>query len=185
MLSYRNPSSHHAAKATLAKITISGEATSPDNHMFTADRRLNIMSGGGTSSKKSTLDEPASAKDLNSSNSPLFLDELQVGVTGIIFVILCQIWDVSAVTCWYLSTDMVVSDTRVADQTKQIMPVDFGEPRAGTLETSCCGRATAKITSTISRREMARTSPRVARKSVRKELAESWGDGGVTLARKQ
>nr|GEU37425.1 hypothetical protein [Tanacetum cinerariifolium] len=99
-----------SGKATLTKLTISNEVTSPDNHMSATDRRLNIMSGGGTSSKKATLDEPASAKDLNSSDSPLFLDELQVGVTGIIFVMLCRIWDVSTITGWHLSTDMVVFD---------------------------------------------------------------------------
>ncbi|GJZ09460.1 zinc finger, CCHC-type containing protein [Tanacetum coccineum] len=102
-----------SGKATSGKITISGEVTSPDNHMFTVDQRLNIMSGEGTSSKKATLDELASAKDLKSSDSPLFLDELQVGVTGTIFVMLCRIWDVSAVTGRYLSTNMVVSNARV------------------------------------------------------------------------
>ncbi|GKB47652.1 nucleic acid-binding, OB-fold protein, partial [Tanacetum coccineum] len=55
---------------------MSGEATSPDNHMSAVDRRLNIMSGGGTSSNKATLDESASGKELKS-DSPLFLDELQ------------------------------------------------------------------------------------------------------------
>ncbi|GKA00080.1 hypothetical protein Tco_0672630 [Tanacetum coccineum] len=87
-------------KATSAKISISSEATSPDNHMTAVDRRL-------------TLDESASAKEVKS-DSPLFLDELQVGLTGTIFVMLCRIWDVSAVTGRYLSTDMVVSDARVS-----------------------------------------------------------------------
>ncbi|GJW00027.1 hypothetical protein Tco_1555278 [Tanacetum coccineum] len=54
-----------SGKATSAKITISVEATSPDNHMSAVDRRVNIMSGRGTSSKKATLDEPASVKDLS------------------------------------------------------------------------------------------------------------------------
>nr|GEU71807.1 zinc finger, CCHC-type [Tanacetum cinerariifolium] len=56
-----------------------------------------IMSGGGTSSNKATLDESTSAKELKS-DPPLFLDGLQVGVTGTIFVMLCRIWDVYAVT---------------------------------------------------------------------------------------
>ncbi|GKD25852.1 zinc finger, CCHC-type containing protein [Tanacetum coccineum] len=59
--------------------------------------------------RRLTLDESASTKEVKS-DSPLFLDELQVGVTGTIFVMLCRIWDVSAVTGRYLSTDMVVSD---------------------------------------------------------------------------
>nr|GEY58503.1 hypothetical protein [Tanacetum cinerariifolium] len=77
--------------ATSAKISIFSEVTSPDNHMYAVDRMLNIVFGGGTSFKKATLDELASAKDLKSSDSPLFLDELQAQ---------------------YLSTDMVVSDAR-------------------------------------------------------------------------
>ncbi|GJT95896.1 zinc finger, CCHC-type containing protein [Tanacetum coccineum] len=100
-----------SGKTTSAKKNMSGEATSPDNHMSAVDRRLNIMSGGGTSSNKAILDESASAKELKS-ESPLFLDELHVGVTGTIFVMLCRIWDVTVVTGQYLSTDMVVSYAR-------------------------------------------------------------------------
>nr|GEV57966.1 ATP-dependent DNA helicase PIF1-like [Tanacetum cinerariifolium] len=80
-----------SCKTTSGKKSMSSEATSPDNHMFAVDRRLNIMSGGSTSSNKATLDESASAKELKS-DSPLFLDELQVGR--------------------YLSTDVVVSDAQ-------------------------------------------------------------------------
>nr|GFA33282.1 hypothetical protein [Tanacetum cinerariifolium]GFA55052.1 hypothetical protein [Tanacetum cinerariifolium] len=98
-------------KATSAKISISSEATSPDNHMSAVDRRVNITSDGGTSSNKATLDESASAKEVKS-DSPLFLDELQVGVAETIFVMLCRTWDVSAVTGQYLSTDMVDYDER-------------------------------------------------------------------------
>ncbi|GKG47878.1 hypothetical protein Tco_0507363 [Tanacetum coccineum] len=68
-----------SSKATSAKISISGEATSPDNHMSAVDQRLNIMSGGGSSSNKATLNESASTKELKS-DSPLFLDELQAGI---------------------------------------------------------------------------------------------------------
>nr|GEU71805.1 hypothetical protein [Tanacetum cinerariifolium] len=100
---------HMSCKTTSGKKSMYGEATSPDNHMDAVDRRLNIMSGGGTSSNKATLDESTLAKELKS-DSPLFLDELQVGVTGIIFVMLCRIWDVCTVTGRYLSTDMVVFD---------------------------------------------------------------------------
>ncbi|GJR99473.1 hypothetical protein Tco_0315982 [Tanacetum coccineum] len=103
---------------------MSGEATSPDNHMSAVDRRLNIMSGGGTSSNKATLDESASAKELKS-DSPLFLDELQVGVTGTIFMMLCRTWDVSAVTGRYLSTNMVVSDARMLQDTSLMLEDPF------------------------------------------------------------
>nr|GEV94786.1 reverse transcriptase domain-containing protein [Tanacetum cinerariifolium] len=85
---------------------MSCEATSPDNHMSAVDRRLNIMSGGGTSSKKATLDESALAKEL-------------------------KIWDVSVVTGRYLSTDMVVSDAqarvRYFDVTTHVVMVMFDE----------------------------------------------------------
>ncbi|GKE23435.1 nucleic acid-binding, OB-fold protein, partial [Tanacetum coccineum] len=87
------------------------------------------------------------------------------------------------------------SEIRGADQTLQILqikPVDFGQPRAGTLENLLLWERNrrnelllAKCGSTISRHGMVGTSQRVARKSVRKELAESWGDSGVTLAIKQ
>ncbi|GJX68871.1 hypothetical protein Tco_0304598 [Tanacetum coccineum] len=79
--------------------------------MSAVDQRLNIMSGGGSSSNKATLNESASAKELKS-DSPLFLVKLQVGMTGIIFVMLGRTWDVSVVTGRYLSTNMVVSDVR-------------------------------------------------------------------------
>ncbi|GKB03797.1 hypothetical protein Tco_0831940 [Tanacetum coccineum] len=141
-----------SSKATSAKISISGEATSPDNHMSAVDQRLNIMSGGGSSSNKATLNESASAKELKS-DSPLFLDELQV-----------------------------------ADQTKKLMPVEFGQPRAGTLKNLLLWARNrrndllfAKCGSIILGRRTAGTSQLVAGKSVRKELAER-GDGGVTPA---
>nr|GFB25783.1 hypothetical protein [Tanacetum cinerariifolium] len=102
-----------SCKTTSGKKSMYGEATSPDNHMDAVDRRLNIMSGGGTSSNKATLDESTSAKEFKS-GSPLFFDELQVGVTGTIFAMLCRIWDVCAVTGRYLSTNMVVSDASVS-----------------------------------------------------------------------
>ncbi|GJV14242.1 zinc finger, CCHC-type containing protein [Tanacetum coccineum] len=117
-----------SGKATSAKITIYGEVTSPDKHMYTVDQRPKIMSGAGTLSKENISVEHASPKELMSSenaalaktvfaqaassSSTFFLDELQVGVTGTIIVMLCRIWDVSAVTCRYFSIDMVVSDAR-------------------------------------------------------------------------
>ncbi|GJT06377.1 hypothetical protein Tco_0840839, partial [Tanacetum coccineum] len=75
---------------------------------------------------------------------------------------------------------------RVVDQTKQIMPVDFAEPRAGTLENLLfLWLLFAKCRSTILGCGMAGTSPCVAGKIVRKELAESLRDGDVMPARKQ
>ncbi|KAL6575038.1 hypothetical protein OROMI_012323 [Orobanche minor] len=50
--------------------------------------------------------EPAHSK------SDLFLDELQVDVTGTIEVMICRMWDVNTITGRYLSTDFVVSDAK-------------------------------------------------------------------------
>ncbi|GJT64223.1 ATP-dependent DNA helicase PIF1-like protein [Tanacetum coccineum] len=115
-----------SAKATSVKTTISGEATSPAKHMSADNRKPKIKSGVGTSSKKTISDEPASPKEHTSfenatilktifahaasSSSALFLDKLQAGVTETIIVMLCRIWDVSAIIGRYLSTDMAVSN---------------------------------------------------------------------------
>ncbi|GKE90277.1 hypothetical protein Tco_1567752 [Tanacetum coccineum] len=47
------------------------------------------------------------------SKTDLFLDDLVVGVTGTIVVMVCKIWDVNAVTGRYLSTDFVMCDANV------------------------------------------------------------------------
>lgn len=52
-------------------------------------------------------------KDVAAPNRLLFLDDLDVGVTGTIVVMVCRSWDVNAVTGRYLSTDFVVSDSKV------------------------------------------------------------------------
>nr|GEU52939.1 replication protein A 70 kDa DNA-binding subunit C-like [Tanacetum cinerariifolium] len=48
------------------------------------------------------------------SNSELFLDQLGLDLTGTIIVMLGRMWDVSAVTGRYLSTDFVVSNAKEA-----------------------------------------------------------------------
>ncbi|GKB10344.1 ribonuclease H-like domain-containing protein [Tanacetum coccineum] len=45
-------------------------------------------------------------------NPELFLDELDVGVTEMIVVMVCRMWDVNTITGRYLSTDFVVSDVK-------------------------------------------------------------------------
>ncbi|GKC51632.1 putative zinc finger, CCHC-type containing protein, partial [Tanacetum coccineum] len=46
------------------------------------------------------------------SSSLLFLDQLDVDVSGTIVVMIGRIWDVSAITGHYLSIDFVVSDSK-------------------------------------------------------------------------
>ncbi|GJX67769.1 retrovirus-related pol polyprotein from transposon TNT 1-94 [Tanacetum coccineum] len=75
------------------------------------------MSGEAALSKKTMFAEAASSQKIMSaqsasSSSVLFLDELQVGVTETIILMLCRIWDVSIVTGCYLSTNLVISDAR-------------------------------------------------------------------------
>ncbi|GJZ07598.1 ATP-dependent DNA helicase PIF1-like protein [Tanacetum coccineum] len=54
----------------------------------------------------------------NTSNSePLMLDQLELGVTGTIVVMICRMWDVNSATCRYLSTDFIVSDEKMDGDT--------------------------------------------------------------------
>nr|GEX51678.1 hypothetical protein [Tanacetum cinerariifolium] len=46
------------------------------------------------------------------SKSEFYLDELELGVTGTMIVMVCRIWDVNAVTGRYLSTDFVLCDAK-------------------------------------------------------------------------
>ncbi|KAL6564001.1 hypothetical protein OROHE_005241 [Orobanche hederae] len=46
------------------------------------------------------------------SKNPIFLDELNVNVSGPIVAMVCRKWDVNAVTGRYLSTDFLISDGR-------------------------------------------------------------------------
>lgn len=52
-------------------------------------------------------------KENKNKKSHIFLDELDVGVEGLIIVMIYRKWDVSAVTSRHLSTDFVVSDEKV------------------------------------------------------------------------
>ncbi|GJX80268.1 replication protein A 70 kDa DNA-binding subunit C-like protein [Tanacetum coccineum] len=52
------------------------------------------------------------SSEVAQSKTDLFLDDLVVGVTGTIVVMVCKIWDVNAVTGRYLSTDFVMCDAK-------------------------------------------------------------------------
>ncbi|KAL6534152.1 hypothetical protein OROHE_013077 [Orobanche hederae] len=56
--------------------------------------------------ESATLDVPLTKRDL-------YLDELGIGVTGTIVVMVCRVWDVIAVTGRYLSTDFIVYDSKI------------------------------------------------------------------------
>ena len=47
-------------------------------------------------------------------NADLFLEQLDIGISGTIVVMICSIWDVIARTGRYLSIDFVVSDAKVS-----------------------------------------------------------------------
>nr|GEX75876.1 replication factor A protein 1-like isoform X1 [Tanacetum cinerariifolium] len=49
--------------------------------------------------------------------SELFLDEVELGLTGTFVVMVCRMWDVNAVTGCYLSTDFVLSDAKTGSRT--------------------------------------------------------------------
>ncbi|GJW79942.1 zf-CCHC domain-containing protein, partial [Tanacetum coccineum] len=47
-----------------------------------------------------------------SNSKPLMLDQLELGVTGTIVIMICRMWDVNSATGRYLSTDFIVSDEK-------------------------------------------------------------------------
>ncbi|GKA39605.1 reverse transcriptase domain-containing protein [Tanacetum coccineum] len=48
-----------------------------------------------------------------SNSKPLMLDQLELGVTGTIVVMICRMWDVNSATGRYLSSDFIVSDEKL------------------------------------------------------------------------
>ncbi|GKC33297.1 zinc finger, CCHC-type containing protein [Tanacetum coccineum] len=44
--------------------------------------------------------------------SQMYLDELEIGVTGFMIVMVCRIWDVNATTGRYLSINFVIGDAK-------------------------------------------------------------------------
>ncbi|GJS48411.1 ATP-dependent DNA helicase PIF1-like protein, partial [Tanacetum coccineum] len=48
-----------------------------------------------------------------SNSESLMLDQLELGVTGTIMVMICRMWDVNSATGRYLSTDFIVSDKKI------------------------------------------------------------------------
>ncbi|GJU90261.1 putative reverse transcriptase domain-containing protein [Tanacetum coccineum] len=71
---------------------------------------MSINSGNPTCSK--TASKAAMMSCSSQSKPLLFLDQLEVDVTGTIVVMIGRVWDVTAVTGCYLSTDFVVSDSK-------------------------------------------------------------------------
>ncbi|KAL6568816.1 hypothetical protein OROHE_003557 [Orobanche hederae] len=55
--------------------------------------------------ESATLGVPLTKRDM-------YLDELGIGVTGTIVFMVCRVWDVTAVTGRYLSTDFIVYDSK-------------------------------------------------------------------------
>ena len=53
------------------------------------------------------------AAEIVSPKDVMFLDELKLDETGTIVVMLCRMWDINAPSGRYLSTDFLVSDSKV------------------------------------------------------------------------
>ncbi|KAL6498497.1 Replication factor A protein 1 [Orobanche hederae] len=66
----------------------------------------------GSNAITSSRQVPDNAISTNPPNPPLFLDELRVGMSGSITVMVCRMWDVQNVKAKYLSTDFIVSDSK-------------------------------------------------------------------------
>ena len=65
------------------------------------------------SSSQATETNVIRAGKSTEASSQLFLDALDVGVSGTIVVMICRKWDVNARTGRYLSTNFIVSDGKV------------------------------------------------------------------------
>ncbi|GJU04282.1 hypothetical protein Tco_1114620, partial [Tanacetum coccineum] len=70
-----------------------------------------IPIGSKTASKATMLSYSSQSKPL------LFLDQLEVDVTGTIVVMIGRVWEVTAVTGRYLSMNFVVSDSKFEAET--------------------------------------------------------------------
>ncbi|GJU23557.1 hypothetical protein Tco_1156899 [Tanacetum coccineum] len=60
----------------------------------------------------------------------LFLDKLELGVTGTIVLMFCRMWDVYAATGRYLSTDFVVCDSKVKNLEEAAIDIVCGLTRS-------------------------------------------------------
>nr|GEV93627.1 hypothetical protein [Tanacetum cinerariifolium] len=162
-------------KATSAKITISAEATSPDNHMFAVDRWVNIKSGRdwflstdmvvsdawGNAIHCSARSNVAhnfiklkeeviyciknfmvhpNKEECRISKDDAFMLEFNRATSAQKSLAKDKLY-LSSSSSTQIFNDLNIlvlkelrSEISITDQTKQIMPVDFGEPRASTLE---------------------------------------------------
>ena len=78
------------------------------------NRNQNRLSSSITKAKHNMSNKhlDSLAMEVVQPNGGLYLDQLDVGVTSTIVVMICRVWDVNAITGRYLSTDFVVSDGR-------------------------------------------------------------------------
>ena len=63
--------------------------------------------------KKKSIKINIVAAEIVSPKDVMFLDELKLDETGTIVVMLCRMWDINAPSGRYLSTDFLVSDSKV------------------------------------------------------------------------
>ena len=63
--------------------------------------------------KKKSIKINIMAAEIVSPKDVMFLDELKLDETGTIVVMLCRMWDINAPSGRYLSTDFLVSDSKV------------------------------------------------------------------------
>ncbi|GJS36370.1 replication protein A 70 kDa DNA-binding subunit C-like protein [Tanacetum coccineum] len=100
------PQEKMSAKSGVTKSDSKGVGMAESSHT-TPPKKMSIKSRGTTSVSKA-----AGMAESSQTKPHLFLDELEVDVTGTIVVMIGRVWDVNDVTGRYLSTDLVVSDSR-------------------------------------------------------------------------
>nr|GEX43099.1 hypothetical protein [Tanacetum cinerariifolium] len=92
-----------------------------ESSQTTPSKKMSIKYEGTNSVNKA-----AGMAESSQTKPHLFLEELEVDVTSTIVVMIGRVWDVNALTDRYLSTDLVVSDSRTATFHCKVMIENIG-----------------------------------------------------------
>ncbi|GKC23729.1 hypothetical protein Tco_1025879, partial [Tanacetum coccineum] len=92
---------------------VSGEAAGSKHPTSHAELGPEIEIVPDMSGAKTVVEKKGVSAGISGTKPDLFLDQLRVDVTGTIIVMIGRVWDVSAVSGRYLSTNFVVSDAKM------------------------------------------------------------------------
>ncbi|GJX99786.1 replication protein A 70 kDa DNA-binding subunit C-like protein [Tanacetum coccineum] len=94
---------------------MSGEATCSKHTTSNAESEPGIEIIPDMSDTKSAIEKKGVSAGVSGPEPDLFLDQLGLDVTGTIIVMIGRVWDVSVVSGRYLSTEFIVSDSKLVD----------------------------------------------------------------------